>query len=433
MTRPSRPPAGIVVVNLLPVAAGVIAILLSLSFFSQVAPSLLAITLAIIVATALNPVARRLERWMPRAAAGTLTVLLVVAVIGVALFLAVPPIAAQLGSIGTSTFDLSRVEPKLNAWLRAHPQMDAMLPADIFDRAQTQLSRLGSRAAEMLPSVLTLILGGVFTGLVTLVMVVYVLGNPVPLVNGVLGAVPPRHRLAATYALAQILKQTGAWGRATLLVMLVTGSCTALGFYLLGVQNWLVFGLLAALGELVPTIGPIVATIPPVLFTLADDPQKAVWVAVFVLVFQQVSGFALSPLLVGGAGNLHPLSVIVGVVLFGGVFGLVGAFLTVPFLIVIKAVYQHFYLREAPDIPDAVAMALISGVVEDQLEREEEAREAVRKARAEVQEAELERQLEDGELDLEAALAPDPAPEGDAPAEAAPGRDPDDLPGRQRP
>ena len=415
VTRPPRPPAGIFVANLLPVAVGVIAILLSLSFFSQVAPSLLAITLAIIVATALNPVARRLERWMPRAAAGTLTVLLVVAVIGVALFLAVPPIAAQLGSIGTSTFDLSRVEPKLNAWLRAHPQMDAMLPADIFDRAQTQLSRLGSRAAEMLPSVLTLILGGVFTGLVTLVMVV---GNPVPLVNGVLGAVPPRHRLAATYALAQILKQTGAWGRATLLVMLVTGSCTALGFYLLGVQNWLVFGLLAALGELVPTIGPIVATIPPILFTLADDPQKAVWVAVFVLVFQQGSGFALSPLLVGGAGNLHPLSVIVGVVLFGGVFGLVGAFLTVPFLIVIKAIYQHFYLREAPDIPDAVAMALISGVVEDQLEREEEAREAVRKARAEVQEAELERQLEEGELDLEAALAADVTPEDTGPGES---------------
>ncbi|MHA0040840.1 AI-2E family transporter [Deinococcus sp. PEB2-63] len=414
MTTPDpRPPAGIFVVNLLPVAVGVIAILLSLSFFSQVAPSLLAITLAIIVATALNPVARRLERHMPRAVAGALTVLLVVAVIGVALFLAVPPIAAQLGSIGTSTFDLSRIEPQLNSWLRAHPQMDAMLPDDIFDRAQAQLSTLGRRAAEQLPSLLSLVLGGVFTGLVTLVMVVYVLGNPVPLVNGVLGAVPPKHRLAATYALAQILKQTGAWGRATLLVMLVTGSCTALGFYLLGVQNWLVFGLLAALGELVPTIGPIVATIPPILFTLADDPQKAVWVAVFVLVFQQVSGFALSPLLVGGAGNLHPLSVIVGVVLFGGVFGLVGAF-----LIVIKAVYQHFYLREAPDIPDAVAMALISGVVEDQLDREEEAREAVRRARVEVQEAELERQLEDGELDLEAALATQVTPEDTGPGES---------------
>lgn len=306
MTRPPRPPAGIFVANLLPVAVGVIAILLSLSFFSQVAPSLLAITLAIIVATALNPVARRLERWMPRAAAGTLTVLLVVAVIGVALFLAVPPIAAQLGSIGGSSVNLSRIEPKLNAWLRAHPQLDAMLPADIFDRAQSQLSKLGSRAAEMLPSVLSLILGGVFTGLVTLVMVVYVLGNPVPLVNGVLGAVPPKRLLAATYALAQILKQTGAWGRATLLVMLVTGSCTALGFYLLGVQNWLVFGLLAALGELVPTIGPIVATIPPILFTLADDPQKAVWVAVFVLVFQQVSGFALSPCSSAAPGTCIP-------------------------------------------------------------------------------------------------------------------------------
>ncbi|GGK89854.1 AI-2E family transporter [Deinococcus radiotolerans] len=412
MTAPdSRPPASIFVVNLLPVATAVIALLLLLSFFGQVAPSLLAITLAVILATALNPLARRLERWMPRAAAGTLTVLLVVAVLGVTAYLTIPPILAQLSSIGSSTFDLSRIEPKLNAWLRSHPQMDAMLPDDAFARAQAQLTKLSARVTEMLPSLAGLIIGGIFTALVTLVMVVYVLGNPVPLVNGVLGAVPPTHRLKATYALAQILKQTGAWGRATLLVMLVTGSCTALGFYLLGVQNWLVFGILAGLGELVPNIGPVIATIPPILFTLAEDPQRALWVALFVLVFQQVSGFTLSTFLVGGAGNLHPLSVLTGVILFGGVFGLVGAFLTVPFLIVIKAIYQHFYLREAPDIPDAVAMALISGVVEEQLEREDEAREAVRKARAEVQEAELERQLEQGELDLEAALSTEVTPD----------------------
>lgn len=231
-----------------------------------------------------------------------------------------------------------------------------------------------------------------------------------PLVNGVLGAVPPRHRVRATHALAQILKQLGAWGRATMLIMLVTGTITSLGFWALGVNNWLVFGILAALGELIPTLGPIAATIPPVLFTLADDPQKALFVLIFVVAFQQFESDVLAPFLIGGAGELHPLSTTIGILLFGGVFGLTGAFLTVPFLIVIKALYQHFYLTEAPDIPDAVAMALISGKVEEQLDREKEAQAQAEKELQEVRDAELTRQAEQGQLNLEAVLE-DPAPE----------------------
>lgn len=411
MSGPIRSPApgrrgpNVQVVNLLPVAMAVIGVLLLLSFFGRVAPSLLAITLALILATALNPVARFFERWMSRGLAGTLTVLLVLGTIVGLGFLAVPPIVKQLSGLGESLpTDLNQIEARLNSWLSLNPTLDRVVPDDAPGRLAEQAGKLGNVLAERLPGVLTLVGGGIFTALVTLIMVVFALGNPVPIVNGFLGAVPAHYRLNATRALAQTLKQMGAWGRATVLVMLVTGTVTAAGFYLLGVQNWLVFGILAALGELVPTIGPIVASLPPVLFTLASDPEKALWVAVFVLVFQQVSGFVLAPFVVGGAGGLHPLSVTVGVLLFSGVFGIVGAFLTIPFLILIKAVYQHFYLRDAPDIPDAVAMALISGVVEEQMDREEEARKAADRAIQEVRDAELERQLQDGELDLEAVL-----------------------------
>ncbi|WP_240741601.1 AI-2E family transporter [Deinococcus sp. KSM4-11] len=403
----SRPSASIQIINLQPVALTVIGVLLLLLFFSQVAPSLLAITLAIILATALNPLARWMERWMPRAVAGTVTVLLVVAVLAGLTYVAVPPIVKQLSGLNSGApLDLGHIEQSVNRWLDRHPDVDKVVPDSAVGQLGQQAGALTKKLTGMLPSVLALVAGGLATALVTLVMVVFVLGNPVPLVNGVLGAVPPPHRLKATRALAQVLKQMGAWGRATLLIMVATGSITAAGFFVLGVKNWLVFGILAALGELVPTIGPIVATLPPVLFTLAEDPQKALLVLVFVLVFQQLEGFVLAPFPVGGAGQLHPLSVTVGVVLFGGVFGLTGAFLTVPFLIVIKALYQHFYLCDAPDIPDAVAMALISGVVEDQLDREGEVRAAALKAETEARDAELATQLERGELDLEAVLEP---------------------------
>ena len=398
--EPHRPRERIHVLNLLPVAMGVIAVLLALSFFGKVASALLAITLAVILATALNPAARFLERWMPRPAAGLLTVLLALAAVVLLGFLTIPPTVKQLGSLsGSFPNTLPELEDRLNEWVNTVPAINSILTEDSIHRLVQQASTFAGKAASSVPNLVGALVNGLFLGLVTLVMVVFVLSSPVPLVNGVLGAVPPKHRLKAARALAQVLKQLGAWGRATVLIMVVTGAFMAVGLLLLGVDNWLIFGLLAALGELVPNIGPIVATLPPILFTLADDPRKALYVTIFAIVFQQLEGFILAPFLLGGAGKLHPLSVTVGVILFGGVFGIVGAFLTVPFLIIIKALYQEFYLQDAPDIPDAVAMALISGKVEEQLEREEEEK-AVAKEWDEARNAELQRQIEEGELEL---------------------------------
>ncbi|UQN09223.1 AI-2E family transporter [Deinococcus sp. QL22] len=392
-------------INLLPVALGVIAVLLAIRFFGQVGPALLAIILALILATALNPVARFLERWMPRAVAGLTTVLLVLAILIFLGFLAVPPMVTQLGQLsGSLPRTLPELEQRIRTVVDQYPAVSRALSENTIHGLIQQATVFSTQAARTLPNVVGAAVGGLFLGLVTLVMVVFVLSNPVPLINGALGAVPPRYRLKAARALAQILKQLGAWGRATVLIMLVTGTFMAAGLMLLGVQNWLVFGLLAALGELVPNLGPIVTSLPPILVSLVDDPQQAVYVALFSLVFQQLEGFVLAPFLLGGAGKLHPLSVTVGVLLFGSVFGLVGAFLTVPFLIILKALYQEFYLQDAPDIPDAVAMALISGQVEEQLEREDEAREAAVKAEQAARDAELVRQAEEGELNLAAAL-----------------------------
>lgn len=76
----------------------------------------------------------------------------------------------------------------------------------------------------------------------------------------------------------------------------------------------------------------------PIFATLAEDPGKTVWVIVLALVLQQLESHVLTPFILGGAAHMHPVSVTIGVLVFGSVFGLVGAFLTVPFLILLKAV-----------------------------------------------------------------------------------------------
>lgn len=389
------------VINLLPAAFAVLAAILAINFFGQVTTPLLAIILAVILASALNPVARFFERWMSRALAASLTVLLLLGgLVGLG-WLAIPPIAGQLtGLVGNLPSTLEGAQAQLETLAQRYPQLEQFVQPEQFQNFQAQLTEWLSSSAGSILQWAAGAVGLLFTGVVTLVMVIFVLSNPTPLIGGVLNAFPPQYRLQATRTLAQILVQMGAWGRATVTIMLATGAIMAAGLYFLGVENWLVFGVLAALGELIPNIGPILAGIPPVLFAAIDDPQKGLYVAIFAVAFQQLESYVLAPFLLGSAGKMHPLSVTVGVLLFGSVFGIVGAFLTVPFLIVIKAVYENFYLSQngRTELTDDVAQALIRGDVGEEIEKEQEReeilkeeREKAAKARQEGQEAEQEK------------------------------------------
>lgn len=386
-------PSNIRVVNLLPSALAVLGVILALYFFSQVSASLMAVTLAVLLASALNPVVLFFERWMPRGFAALFSVLLLLGgFIGLGA-LAMPPIVEQLGSVNLPG-TVGEAQAQLEKLAQRYPQLSPLVQPERVEQFQAQLTEWLSASAGSLLDWAVKAVGLVFTGLITLVMVILALSSPAPLIGGVLGAFPPQHRTKAARALAQILVQMGAWGRATLTIMLATGAIMAAGLYFLGVKNWLVFGVLSALGELIPNIGPIVSSGLPVLFTAAEDPQKALYVAIFALVFQQLEGAVLAPFLLGGAGRMHPLSVTVGVLLFGSVFGIVGAFLTVPFLIVIKAVYEHFYLagNPRPELTDEVAQALIRGDVGEELAREQEREDILKEQREKAAKAEAEAQ-----------------------------------------
>lgn len=411
-TAPPAQQRDVRLLNMLPIGVGFLALLLLVNFLGHVGPALLAFTFAVMVATALNPLARSLERWRPRGLAGFLTVLGVLLVLGLMAALALPPLVTQvqalLGSLPDST---QKLNAQLEHWLARYPQFSTVISPATLGQLGEQVNAGAASLLKTVPQLVSRFAEAGFMGLVTLVMVIFVLSDPVPLLGGLLSAVPVRQRLPAARAISTVLSQLGAWGRATILLMLTTGAIMALGLSFLGIPHALIFGVLAAIGELIPTLGAIVATLPPLLYALADDPHKAVYMLIFALVFHGLESYVLAPFLLGSAGKMHPVSVTVGVLFFGSVFGLVGAFLTVPFLIVIKAVYREFYLR-GQEVPEVIAQAMLSGQVEEQFAREEAQRREEQAAQAK-RVKELEQQLEQGEIRMKDALEV-PAPGSDA-------------------
>ncbi len=117
---------------------------------------------------------------------------------------------------------------------------------------------------------------------------------------------------------------------------LIIGIMCFIGLLLLDVRYALLISLLVGVTNMIPYFGPIFGAVPGVILTLFYDPTKAFWVLVFLLLLQQFDGWILGPKILGDSVGLKPFWIIVGILVGGGLFGVIGMLLGVPCAAVIS-------------------------------------------------------------------------------------------------
>lgn len=116
-----------------------------------------------------------------------------------------------------------------------------------------------------------------------------------------------------------------------------------LGMLALGIPYPLVIGLLAGVVEMIPVVGPIVGAIPAILLGLAESSGLAVKVLIFYIVVQQLDAHLVMPKLMGSVTNVHPVAIILGVLVGGQLYGIVGMMVAVPVLAVLQILLRHMW------------------------------------------------------------------------------------------
>lgn len=104
----------------------------------------------------------------------------------------------------------------------------------------------------------------------------------------------------------------------------------------------LLWGITAFVLYYIPTVGSIVASIPPILLALLQyDAWTALWVTTCLTGVQAVIGNVVEPRVMGKGLDLDPLIILVGLVFFGWMWGIIGAVLSVPLMVVVKIACAH--------------------------------------------------------------------------------------------
>lgn len=127
------------------------------------------------------------------------------------------------------------------------------------------------------------------------------------------------------------------------LVSLLTGLIVTVSMFFIGVDYYVLWGLLAFLLNFIPTLGSILAAIPPVLLAIVQlgMPEALMTAAVFLAV-NTIVGNVLEPRFMGKGLDLSSLVVFLSLVFWGWVLGSVGMLLSVPLTMTVKIALESF-------------------------------------------------------------------------------------------
>jgi len=136
----------------------------------------------------------------------------------------------------------------------------------------------------------------------------------------------------------------GGFLRGQVLVALIVGVMTSVGFLLIGLPFWLLIGLIAGFLNIIPFVGPWVGGALGVGVALATrDVETAVYAGLVALVVQQIDNHFVSPTVLRATVKIHPGVIILGLIAGGSLFGFWGLVLVVPVMATTKIVIGHFW------------------------------------------------------------------------------------------
>ena len=331
-------------------AVGVVVLV---SFVRQLSGVLLTFLAAGVLAYALNPIVRRLERWrVPRALAvvGVFLVLIFVVVAG--LLVIIVPAVGQVQSLIQNPQAIARQANGLVEQAQTLPYVGEYVVELDQDRV-LQLLRSNAPSAGQVMNVATGVLGGVFgvfgalLNLLLMVLVsVYLLLDRERITRGVHDAIPEMVHDQVFELFSAVEQALIKYLRGQFFLCAIMGAIGwAIGFFAIG-EYALLIGVWVAITEIIPVLGAFLGAVPAVaiaLFVPDGGFSTALLVALLFLIAQQIEGNILVPRIQGGSVGVHPLWVLFATLAGTALYGIVGAIFAVPIVAIIASTVR--YLR----------------------------------------------------------------------------------------
>lgn len=125
----------------------------------------------------------------------------------------------------------------------------------------------------------------------------------------------------------------------------IVGVLCYIGCTVLKIPSALLASVIVGVTNVIPFFGPVIGAVPATLLILIDSPIKALWFLIWVIVLQQLDGNVIGPKILGNRTGLSGFWVMFSIILFGGLWGIVGMIICVPLFAVIYDTVRRLVRR----------------------------------------------------------------------------------------
>lgn len=275
-------------------------------------------------------------------------ILVFCSVLGVSFLLIFGLFPLLWGQLVNLITDLPIMFNKGNEWLLDLPNhypelIDYQTVDNIYNGVREKIMSFGETAVKFsIASIFNLVSFGIYAFLVPL-MVFFLLKDKEEFINYSLQFLPKNRTLVQKVWLEMQMKMTN-YVQGKLFEILIVTVITYGIFWGFGLNYALLLAVAVGISVLVPYIGAVLVAVPVALvamFQFGISPVFWYLMAGFVI-SQLLDGNIVVPFLFSEAVNLHPLTIIVSVLVFGGLWGFWGVFFAIPLATLVKAIVHSW-------------------------------------------------------------------------------------------
>lgn len=310
------------------------------------------VLLGLLITTVLWPPARWLmSKGFNSALAATIVLIVGLAVLGGVIAAISTSIASGVPEIAQSA---QKAITQLQDWASGPPfnLKDTDLDRLIAQGVEQVKSSIGSIANGLLTGA-GAVTSGVVTGLVALLLAFFFVKDGMRFTPWLRGLIGERAGGHVTTVLERVWVTLGSFIRSQAVVSLIDAVFIGLGLVILGVPLAVPLAALTFLGGFIPIIGAFIAGALAVLVALVSNGlTTAIIMLIIVIVVQQVEGNVLQPILQSRSLRLHAAVVLLVVTAGTSIYGIAGAFFSVPVAAAVAVVLRYLgEVIEARSVP----------------------------------------------------------------------------------
>ena len=298
-----------------------------------------------VIAWLFNPAVKKLEKKkIPRIAGSLIVYAIFLIFLVVFIKILVPTIYIQLNElVGSLPEIFNEVKLATNKLFESLNDMNGIDLTSVKVNLFTTLENWFTNFTTSLPEFILTVVTSFFSKLMTiafgLIIGLYMLFDFDSISKHLISLLPKKHRKDADVLITDISTVVRKCFNGTLTVASMVFVGDSIGFAIIGLQAPLLFGLFCGITDLIPYVGPYIGGIAAVIIGFSQSTFTGVMAIIICCVVQCLENFVLQPLIMSKTMKLHPVTIIIGLLIFEHFFGIVGMILATPIIALLKVIY----------------------------------------------------------------------------------------------